>query len=141
MFLLDTNVVSELRKPEGRIDANVERWAASPGRQLLYLSAMTVHELELGVLLMERCDPLQGARLRRWMERAVASEFADRIIPFDVSVGVRCAALHVPNPRPMRDSIIAATALVHGMAVVTRNVKDFAGTGVRLLNPWEPQPR
>ena len=138
MFLLDTNVVSELRKIRlGRADANVACWADAVEAVDLYLSAVTVQELEMGVLLAERRDPPQGAVFRTWLEQHVLPAFSGRILPVDTAVAMRSAKLHVPNPRPVRDGLIAATALVHGMTVVTRNVVDFAPCGVALLNPWD----
>ncbi|MBC7378406.1 MAG: type II toxin-antitoxin system VapC family toxin [Burkholderiaceae bacterium] len=140
MFLLDTNVVSELRKVRlGRADKNVALWADSVDAVDLYLSAISVQELELGVLLAERRDPPQGALLRSWLESHVLPAFATRILPVDTAVAQRCAAQHVPDPRPIMDSLIAATALVHGMTLVTRNVADFQSSGVAILNPWEAQ--
>jgi hypothetical protein len=140
MFVLDTNVVSELRKGPARIDRNVERWSSGIDPDHTFLSTITLHELEVGVRQMERRDAKQSAALRSWMADAVLSSFSGRIIPFDTEIALRCAALHVPDPRPMRDSIIAATALMHGMAVVTRNVRDFEPMGVKLLNPWDAAP-
>ncbi|EAZ98684.1 type II toxin-antitoxin system VapC family toxin [Marinobacter sp. ELB17] len=138
MFLLDTNVASELRKIRlGRADKNVARWADSVDAVDLYLSAITVQELEMGVLLVERRDPPQGAIFRSWFESHVLPAFAGRILPVDAAVAQRCAALHVPDPRPAMDSLIAATALVHGMTLVTRNVIDFQSSGVTIINPWE----
>lgn len=138
MFLLDTNVISELRKIRmGRADKNVMQWADSVDAADLYLSAITVQELEMGVLLLERRDPPQGAIFRTWFESHVLPAFAGRILPVDTAVAQRCAALHVPDPRPAMDSLIAATALVHGMTLVTRNVADFLSSGVAILNPWE----
>jgi len=137
MFLLDTNVVSELRKIRlGRADANVARWADSVDAADLYLSAITVQELEIGVLLAQRRDPQQGAIFRTWLDRQVLPAFAGRILPVDTAVARRSAGLHVPDPRPLSDGLIAGTALVHGMTVVTRNIGDFAPMGVALLNPW-----
>ncbi len=137
MFLLDTNVVSELRKIRfGRADKNVAQWADSVDAVDLYVSAITVQELEVGVLLAERRDPPQGAIFRAWLESHVLPAFAGRILPVDTAVAQRCAALHVPDPRPAMDSLIAATALVHGMTLVTRNVADFQSSGVVLFNPW-----
>lgn len=137
MFLLDTNVVSELRKIRlGRADANVARWADSVDAADLYLSAITVQELEIGVLLAQRRDPQQGAIFRTWLNRQVLPAFAGRILPVDTAVARRSAGLHVPDPRPLSDGLIAGTALVHGMTVVTRNIGDFAPMGVALLNPW-----
>jgi toxin FitB len=139
MFVLDTNVVSELRKVKsGKADRNVGAWAASVSAGVLYLSAVTILELEIGVLLLERKDPPAGAVLRQWLDEHVLPAFAGRILPLDEVVARRCAALHVPDQRTERDAIIAASALVHRMAVVTRNVADFRSTGVALLNPWDP---
>lgn len=138
MFLLDTNVVSELRKVRlGRADKNVAQWADSVDAADLYLSAITVQELELGVLLLERRDSAQGAIFRTWLENHVLPAFAGRVLPVDTAIAQRCATLHVPDPGPAMDSLIAATALVHGMTLVTRNVDDFQSTGVAILNPWD----
>ena len=138
MFVLDTNVVSELRKVRaGKADANVAAWAQSVDAADLFVSAITILELELGVLAIERRDATQGALLRSWLEQRVWPEFADRTLPVDAAVALRCARLHVPDPRGERDALIAATALVHGMTVVTRNVADFKPMGVELINPWE----
>lgn len=138
MFILDTNVVSELRKaPLGRADAGVVAWAGGVVPDALFLSVITLLELEHGVLLIERRDPAQGTRLRRWLNKVLAG-FADRVLPIDGAVAQRCAALHVPDRRSDRDAFIAATALVHRMSVVTRNTADFALTGVALVNPWNP---
>ncbi|WP_158933338.1 type II toxin-antitoxin system VapC family toxin [Acidisphaera sp. S103] len=138
MFLLDTNVISELRKAgDGKADTNVVTWLSSVDATTCYLSAITLMEIELGILRIERRDPVQGARLRAWMDQHILPEFADRTLPVDTAVALRCAPLHVPDPRPKRDAFIAATALAHGMTVVTRNVADFAPTGVPLLNPWD----
>jgi len=137
MFILDTNVVSELRKTRlGRADAHVAGWAKSVPPTSLFLSAITILELELGILILERRDPAQSAALRSWLDSQVLPAFSDRILPVDISVARRCAKLHSPDPRPERDALIAATALVHGMTVVTRNVSDFDTTGVSILNPW-----
>ena len=138
MYLLDTNVVAELRKAKaGKADKNVTLWAESVVPASLFLSTITVLEMELGVLLVERRDARQGAVLRAWMDGHVLAAFADRILVIDTVVARRCAQLHVPNPKSERDAFIAATALVHGMTVVTRNVADFVSTGAVTLNPWE----
>jgi len=137
MFLLDTNVVSELRKISlGTADLNVARWADRVNANSLYLSAVTILELEMGILLRERKDPRQGAALRQWLELRVLPEFEGRIFPLDTVIAQRCARLHVPDPRAERDAMIAATALVHGLVVVTRNESDVQKTGGALLNPW-----
>lgn len=141
MFLLDTDVVSELRKVKaGKGQRNVAAWNEGVALVQTYLSSITIHELELSVLLLERKDRAQGAILRAWIDTRVLPEFEGRILPVDAAVAQRCARLHVPDPRPMRDALIAATALVHSMTVVTRNEGDFNPTGVGVLNPWEWEP-
>ena len=138
MFVLDTNVVSELRKAKaGKADRNVAAWASGVPADALLVSAITILELETGVLLVQRRDPKQGALLRAWLDQHVLPAFSGRVLPVDIAVAQRCAALHVPDPRSERDALIAATAMVHNMTVVTRNVVDFAATGVPLLNPWD----
>ncbi|NKJ02439.1 type II toxin-antitoxin system VapC family toxin [Novosphingobium sp. SG707] len=138
MFLLDTNVISESRKlHSGKADENVVRWLRATSPAQTFLSVFTVFELELGVRLKERQDAAQGQALRRWLETIVLPGFADRVLEPGVGVARRCAALHVPDPASERDAWIAATALEHGLTVVTRNIADFERTGVALLNPWE----
>jgi predicted nucleic acid-binding protein len=135
MYLLDTNVISELRKPKA--DKNVVAWANAVIAPRLFISAITLKELETGVLRMERRDPVQGKVLRNWLKRHVMPAFDARILPVDAAVALRCASLHVPDSANESDALIAATALVHGLTVVTRNVADFASSGVALINPWE----
>lgn len=138
MYLLDTDVVAELRKAKaGKADKRVTAWANSVAPASLFLSTITVLEMELGILLMEWRDPAQGTVLRAWMDGHVLPAFAERVLAIDTTVARRCAQLHVPDPKSERDAFIAATALVHGMTVVTRNVVDFAPTSVATLNPWE----
>ena len=138
MFVLDTNVVSELRKVRlGKADVNVAAWTQRVDAAELFVSAITIMELELGVLSMERKDAPQGAVLRSWLEQHVLPEFSGRTLPVDTAVAQRCARLHMPDKRGERDAVIAATALVHGMTVVTRNVAHFKPTGVAIFNPWE----
>jgi toxin FitB len=141
MLLLDTNVVSELRKVRlSKADPNVAKWSKTLDTADLFISTVTIHELEIGVLLVERRDPLQGAVFREWLDSHVLSAFDGCILPLDVAVARRAAKLHVPNPQPINDAFIAATALVHGMTVATRNLADFAPMGVPLLNPWDEPP-
>lgn len=137
MFVLDTNVVSELRKARaGRADHNVTAWAQSVPSSALYLSVVTIMELENGIEAVRGRDPHQYSALRSWMDNFVLSAFAGRILDFDLPSAIRCAGLNRPQPRPLRDSMIAATALQHGMRVVTRDVGDFEGM-VPVLNPWD----
>ena len=138
MYILDTNVVSQIRKIRlGKADKFVSQWSDSVNTAELYLSVITLQELEIGVLLAEYRNPAKGALLRGWLNKQVIPAFSGRILPVDTAVAIRSAKLHVPNPRPVRDGLIAATALVHGMTVVTRNISDFASCGVALINPWE----
>ncbi len=136
MYILDMNVVSELRKGR-KAHRSVRVWAQALPTASLYLSVISILELEIGVLLMERRDRKQGGILRTWMEEHVLPSFSGRILAIDTAVAQRCAALHVPNPRSDRDALIAATALVHGMTVVSRNVTHFQSTGVVVINPWQ----
>lgn len=136
MYLLDTNVISELRRPD-RADRNVTQWArAVPGVEF-FLSAISLLEIERGALQVARRDAAQGRVLRAWIDERILKGFEDRILAVDSAVALCCARLHIPDTRSERDALIAATALVHGMAVVTRNVRDFAATGVALINPWD----
>nr|WP_315492448.1 type II toxin-antitoxin system VapC family toxin [uncultured Pseudomonas sp.] len=135
MYLLDTNVISELRKPQA--DKNVVAWAKTVAAPRLYISAITLKELETGVLRMERRDPAQGKVLRTWLKRHVMPAFDARILPIDAAVALRCASLHVPDRANEGDALIAATALVHGLTLVTRNVADFQSSGMKLINPWD----
>jgi predicted nucleic acid-binding protein len=137
MILLDTNVVSEFRKIiAGKGDAHVASWAVQQSAPSLFLAAITLHELEKGVLLMERRDRRQGAELRTWLDGSLMPAFAGRILPVDERVALAAAHLHIPNPRPLADCLIAATAVVHGMTIATRNTGDFQGLPVALVNPW-----
>lgn len=138
MFLLDTNVLSELRKSgDGRAHPQVSAWFGRVDAGRCYVSVITLFELELGIGLLERRDGRQGQKLRSWYEDVVLPEFAERALHIDIGVARRSARLHVPDPRSDRDAYIAATALVNGLAVVTRNVADFQATGVTVVNPWE----
>jgi len=138
MFVLDTNVVSELRKVrKGKANRGVAEWASGVRAGQLFVSVITIHELEHGVLLAERIDPVRGEVLRSWLDTSVAAAFTERVLPVDETVARRAAALHAPDPAPFRDAFIAATALTHHMSVVTRNVRDFERfDGLALVNPW-----
>lgn len=136
MFLLDTNVISDLRRPD-KAPASLLAWSRSVSAHTLFISCITLFELELGVRQRERRDPAQGSMLREWLDTRVVTEFDGRVLDIDGAIARRCAAMHVPNPAPERDAWIAATALVHGLTVVSRNVRDFAACGAPVLNPWE----
>lgn len=136
MYLLDTNVVSELRKGK-KAHHSVRTWAESVPAASFYLSVISILELEMGILLVERRDQKQGRILRAWMDGHVLPTFIGRILTIDIAVAQRCAALHAPDPRSDRDALIAATALIHGMTVVTRNVSHFQTSGVAVVNPWQ----
>ena len=139
MFLLDTNVVSELRKAKsGKARPSVTAWAARIPAGSLYVSSITLLELEMGVLQLERRDAAQGMIIRTWLDGHVLPAFAGRVVAVDAAVALQCARLHVPDRLSERDAMIAATALVHGMTVVTRNLANFEASGVPLLNPWLP---
>lgn len=135
-YLLDTNVISELRRSVGRAEPAVRRWVAGRVPSELHLSSMTILEIELGIARLRRRDPQQSSRLQTWLENDVLDVFAGRILSMDVRVARYAAHTHVPDPRPERDAIIAATAAVHGLTVVTRNIKDFEPMGVALIDPW-----
>jgi toxin FitB len=135
VYLLDTNVLSELRRRD-RTDRNVAAWADSVHASDLFLSAITILEIEAGTLMLLRRDPKQGSILRKWIDGMILPAFSGRILSVDTEVAQRCASLHVPDPRAERDALIAGTALVHRLKVVTRNVADFTPMGVMTLNPW-----
>lgn len=137
MYLLDTNVISELRHGKPRQSSEVRAWAAQQPNSRLFLSAISLLELEMGVQALERRTPPQGHQLRVWLD-GVRSAFAGRILPFTENTAPVCAALHLPDLRSERDAMIAATAIEHGFTVVTRNMADFVKMGVPLINPWMP---
>ena len=135
MFLLDTNVISELRRPE-KANRHVVEWASTVPAASFFLSVISILEIEIGTLQLARKDPARGALLRTWIDEQILPFFEGRILPVDTDVAQRCARLHIPDPRAERDALIAATAMVHSLTVVTRNSADFEVTGVALLNPW-----
>ena len=138
MFLLDTNVISELRKAKaGRANRGVTAWGSDVPAALMFMSVISLHELEHGVLLAERSEPSKGGVLRAWLDSSVVPAFHERIVDVDVAVVLRAAALHVPDPAPFRDALIGATALVHGLTMITRNVVDFERfDDLAVVNPW-----
>tara|TARA_R110001592_G_scaffold341474_1_gene630555 strand:+ start:27062 stop:27484 length:423 start_codon:yes stop_codon:yes gene_type:complete len=138
MYLLDTNVISELRKVKsGKADKHIESWSFQVDPQLLYVSSIVIHEIELGILLAERSDRAKGKVLRKWMSEHVLPAFDGRILSVDKDVVLVSAKYHVPDPKPYRDTLIAASAVVHDMTIVTRNVGDFNLDGLKVFNPWE----
>lgn len=138
MYLLDTNVVSEIKKAgSGRENIDVVNWVRGVADELLYLSAITLFELEVGALQVAHRDPRQGQALRAWIDGGVRQAFRGRILSAGEGVALRAAAFNVPNPKPMHDAFIGATAAEHGLSLVTRNVRDFQGMGVQIINPWD----
>lgn len=138
MYLIDTCVISELRKGD-RCNPGVHRFftAAEAAGDPVYLSAVTVGELRRGVeLLRHRGDEPQARRLETWLQTVLA-DYADYVLPLDAEIAQVWGRLRVPHPENALDKQIAATALLHGLTVVTRNVEDFAPTGVRVLNPFQ----
>ena len=135
MFLLDTNVLWEVRRLD-RTDPGVAAWADALDPSDLFLSAITILEIEIGTLMIGGRDQAQGTMFRAWMDNKVLPAFEGRILPVDTAVAQACARLHVPNPKAERDALIAATALVHRLKLATRNVADFQPMGVGLINPW-----
>ena len=138
MYLLDTNVISEFRKMDaGKGDKEVKAWAKSVPVSAMFISVITILELEMGILAKERKDPDQGVVLRKWFDKQVIPTFKDRIISVDVSVAKQCAQFHIPNPKSERDALIAATAKTNGMILVTRNIVDFKDIKIKVINPWD----
>ncbi len=136
MFLLDTNVVSELRKAS-RCDARVAAWQAAQDRDACFISVITLLEIRLGIELARASDRKKAHVLETWLEQRVKPGFGGRILPVDQAVAEACGRMHAQRPRSFRDGLILATAAVHQLTVVTRNVKDFADDGVQMINPWD----
>jgi predicted nucleic acid-binding protein len=135
MFLLDTNVVSDLRRPK-RITPAAERWFGAVDADELYISTVTVFEIQHGIVELRRRDPQRAAHLQGWLDTAVLAAFAGRIIALDTIAAQRCAELHAGRARWDADRMIAAIALSRGMTLVTRNVGDFASMGVNVFDPF-----
>jgi len=140
-YLLDTNVVSELRKvAKGKTDPIFSNWASGLTNIDLYTSAIVIYELELGIQLLANRDLAAAKILRIWLEESVIPVFGDRILPVDSKIAKAAADLSIPNTAPFRDSLIGATAIVHGLKIATRNTKDFSKyNGLEIINPWSVQ--
>ncbi|MGF1512067.1 MAG: type II toxin-antitoxin system VapC family toxin [Myxococcota bacterium] len=137
MFVVDTNIISELRKARaGKANTGVTAWAKSVAAPAMFMSVISLHELEHGVLLVEHRDPAQGNLLRTWLDKGVVPAFERRILDVTPEVARLSASFHLPNPAPFRDALIAATAAINGMAVVTHNTRDFERFGVEIVDPW-----
>ena len=136
MYLLDTNVISELRKPETKRNQQVSQWFKQSHINQFFLSSTTILEIEMGILKLDRKDPIQASKIKTWFNKGVLDVFAERVLPFDTNIALACAALHIPNPRSERDAMIAATASVHDLTLVTRNIKDFKHINLKIINPW-----
>jgi predicted nucleic acid-binding protein len=138
MYLLDTPVVAELRKAKsGRTDAGLAAWASGVSRQNLFLSALSLLELDQGAARLERQDKAAGAAVRGWIEGQVLAAFEGRILAIDAAVVRRRAALPIADAR---DGLLAATAAEHGLTLVTRSAAAFKGARVKLFNPWGYSP-
>ena len=136
--LLDTNVVSELRKGR-RIDPNVRRWFESVGDDDIYLSVLVIGEIRCGIDRIRRRDPGQAVVFERWLERLL-QEHGERMVPVDGRVALEWGRLSALKPLSTVDGLLAATALVHGFVLVTRNVRHVASTGAVCLDPFDPRP-
>jgi len=137
MYLLDTNALSELRKVRnGRADLAFAQWSETVSIDLLHASVVTLFEIETGILLLDRRERVQAAILRRWFDQ-VKMQMEGHIVPVDADIALCCAGLNVPDPRPFRDAFIGATAFVRGYTLVTRNVRDFHGMKIDIVNPWQ----
>jgi len=133
-YLLDTNVISELRKGD-RADANVTAWFADVAEEEIFLSVLTVGEIRRGIESVRRRDPNSAAALDRWLA-LLREAHADRVVSIDGAITEEWGRMNVPDPLPVVDGLLAATARVLGLTLVTRNIADVEGTGVELLDPF-----
>lgn len=132
-WLIDTNVVSELRKGD-RANEGIRAWFAESNEDELFTSVLVLGEIRRGIESIRRRDTPSALALEQWLDR-LAADFGERVLPIDAHVADRWGTLNVPNPVPTVDGLLAATALVHELILVTRNVRDVANTGVRVLDP------
>ena len=132
-FLLDTNVISEIRRDR---DPNVRTWAQHVDDARIYLSVLTIGEIRNGIERLADRDPVQARRFSTWLTE-IRERFADRILSIDAGVAERWGRLNAATPVSVVDGLIAATALERGLTIVTRNTRDFDRCGVSLVNPWE----
>lgn len=137
-ILLDSNVISELRKPESRRELAVTQWAEQIDFTNTYLSVITITEVKRGVLSIERRDKRQAEILNAWLKESILETYHGRILTVTTEIALRAALLQVPDQHQLADAFLAATALEHKLVLATRNVADFLDTGAVLLNPWEP---
>ena len=138
-FLIDTNVLSEYNRPGGP-DAGVKRWLETTDRRTQFVSVITLAEIQKGIELL--AEGKRRAQLQQWLAEDLETWFAGRVLPVDHRVGMRWASLvahgtRAGRPLPTVDSLIGATALAHGLTIVTRNTKDFEGIGAAVINPWD----
>jgi predicted nucleic acid-binding protein len=137
-YLLDTNVVSELRKGE-RANLNVSSWFAGLADENIFLSVLTIGEIRRGIESVRRRDLDSAASLDRWLT-SLSEAHAERILPVDRAIAEEWGRMNVPDPLPVVDGLLAATARVLGLTLVTRNVADVEASGVELFDPFDPAP-
>ena len=135
-FLLDTNVLSELRKG-ARVDVNVQRWLASVDEDLIFLSVLVTGEIRRGIEAIRKRDPRAATALERWLDNLMQA-YSDRVLPVDAATADEWGRLDARGSLPVVDGLLAATAQVHDLTFVTRNVKDVIATGIDVLDPFAP---